>query len=253
MSFDEQALQGVNLLTGERSGGAFTARVAPGTYANTYFKAFLAVVTAGQGGLNVAAGAFALAAGQTIPVLLFTADTPIECNVRSTWDGLQLVGPIQFPAPFDLGELWTAVSDEATQAAGFITPAANVADTPPNQPGVQKQNIVAVTDTLNVGVTGHLGVIDIQTRVPAIENPLATPVDPNLELECVAEGAVLFGPTRNYDAGAVANSPAVDAQCIIMNETLYSDAIQRALNTFVGLDGVRYHVVGIYGPQFTRG
>ena len=250
MSFDEQALQGVNQLTGERSGGAFTARVAPGTYANTYFKSYLAVVTAG---LNVAVEAFALAAGQSIPLLLFTADVPIMCNVRSIWDGLQLAGPIQFPVPFDQSELFRLVSDEATQAPGFITPSANVVDTPPNQPGVQKQNILAVTDTLNVRVTGHLGVIDIQTRTPAIENPIATPVDPTLELECAAEGAVLFGPSRNYDAGAVQGSPAVDAQCIIMNETLYSDDIQRALNTFVALDGVRYHVVGIYGPQFTPG
>ena len=108
---------------------------------------------------------------------------------------------------------------------------------------------MGVTDTNTVDVTGYLGAIDIATRTPAVESPIGTPVDPSLTLTVHSEGVPIFGPTRQFDATGIAGDPT-SAECIIMNETAYTQLMSDAGNIFVDGAGVVQWIVGIYGPQF---
>ncbi len=247
------ALKGVNVTTRRRAGGP-TQRIAPGTYPNTFFAAPLVDVAGPPENLDVTVAAFPLAAGQTVPVLLFVADTVIHGECWSEYAALQLENVAQdsvinFPAPVNFRENFRLVSNEATQAPAILTPRANIVGVPVFSPVVQKQQSEGVTDTNTVDVTGYLGAIDIATRTPPVESPIATPVDPSLTLTVHSEGVPIFGPTRQFDATQIAGDPT-SAECIIMNETAYTQQMSDDGNIFVDGNAVVQWIVGIYGPQF---
>ena len=208
---------------------------APGTYQQSVINAFLVTVSGTPGNYDVTNAA--VVAGTTVPLLLFCSDKPVYLRADSMYDNATLTdsgaATVTLPAP-TYKEAVFGSSAAATVPFAALTPATTQAG------GVFR----GTTNTGNVRVDGYIA--NVLTLDRGLVNSAQGALTCDVEIEGIYQSGVIDGFVTNY-VGNVAGGQ-VSATQIIMQEALYTQAMQTAGDTFTvgGAPNTLIQVVGLY-------